>query len=135
MIMLCYGPKTINRSNKQKNTTLHVQYNILYISLPLLVLQRGTSWLHFLWRKCRTCSQGNLVLVFLFAFSTSVCLWYGRVCVRSREYKSLPKYLGCIDSQIFLPMVLCCACLTCVRAPLQISKQPKGYVLLSFAGR
>ena len=34
------------------------------------------------------------------------CLWCRRTGVRSRDYKSLPKFLGCMDNQIFLPIVL-----------------------------
>ena len=56
----------ISRSNWQKKS-LAVQHNFLYISLPLL-LQRETSKLHVLWRKCRMCSQKILLLLFLFAF-------------------------------------------------------------------
>ena len=44
-----------------------MQHNFSYISLPLL-LQRETSKLHVLWRKCRMCSQKILLLVFLLAF-------------------------------------------------------------------
>ena len=43
-----------------KKKSLAVQHNFLYISLPLL-LQRETSKLHVLWRKCRMCSQKNFV--------------------------------------------------------------------------
>ena len=63
-----------NQPNKQKpvgvigkKKSLHLQQSFLYISLPLL-LQRETSDLHVLWRKCRMCTQKILLLVFLLAF-------------------------------------------------------------------
>ena len=52
---------------KKKKTSLHVQHSFWYTSLPLL-LQRETSELHVLWRKCRMCTQKILLLVFLLAF-------------------------------------------------------------------
>ena len=55
-----------SRCNWQKKS-LHLQQSFLYISLPLL-LQRETSDLHVLWRKCRMCTQKILLLVFLLAF-------------------------------------------------------------------
>ena len=48
-----------SRCNWQKKS-LHLQQSFLYISLPLL-LQRETSELHVLWRKCRMCTQKNFV--------------------------------------------------------------------------
>ena len=52
---------------KKKKTSLHLQHSFWYTSLPLL-LQRETSELHVLWRKCRMCTQKILLLVFLLAF-------------------------------------------------------------------
>ena len=52
---------------KQKKTSLHLQHSFWYTSLPLL-LQRETSELHVVWRKCRMCTQKILLLVFLLAF-------------------------------------------------------------------
>ena len=43
------------------------------------------------------------------SYFTLVCLWCGRTEVQSCDYKSLHKFLGRIDNQIFLPMVLRCA--------------------------
>ena len=43
------------------------------------------------------------------SYFTFVCLWFGRTDGRAgeREYETwLPKFLGCIGYQIFLPMVL-----------------------------
>ena len=46
---------------REKKATLHVQHTFLYISLPLFhdynVKLPETSYLHVLWRKCRTCSR------------------------------------------------------------------------------
>ena len=52
---------------KKKKTSLHLQHSFWYTSLPLL-LQRETSELHVVWRKCRMCTQKILLLVFLLAF-------------------------------------------------------------------
>ena len=55
---------------KKKKTSLHLQHSFWYTSLPLL-LQRETSELHVVWRKCRMCTQKILLLVFLLAFFTA----------------------------------------------------------------
>ena len=62
---------------------------------------------------CHTCWLSCLTLT---------CLWCGRTDVRSRDYKSPPKFLGCINNQIFLPMVRCFARFARARAPLIILK-------------
>ena len=55
------------QKKKKKKTSLHLQHSFWYTSLPLL-LQRETSELHVVWRKCRMCTQKILLLVFLLAF-------------------------------------------------------------------
>lgn len=44
-----------------------------------------------------------------------------RTCVRSRDYKSLPKFLGCIDKEIFLSMVIRCTRIKRARAPQSLN--------------
>ena len=48
---------------------------------------------------CHACWLGNM-------YVTLVSLWCGRTGVRSLDYKSLPKFRGCMDNQIFLLLVL-----------------------------
>ena len=44
----------------------------------------------------------------------------GRTDVCPRDYKSLPKFLGCIDKDIFLSMVFRCTHIKRARAPLSL---------------
>lgn len=44
-------------------------------------------------------------------------IYFGMPVVRTDNYKSLSKILGCIDDPIFLPMVIQSACFACARAP------------------
>ena len=60
-------PVGVTWQKKKKKTSLHLQHSFWYTSLPLL-LQRETSELHVVWRKCRMCTQKILLLVFLLAF-------------------------------------------------------------------
>ena len=59
--------KPVGVTWQKKKKSLHLQHSFWYTSLPLL-LQRETSELHVLWRKCRMCTQKILLLVFLLAF-------------------------------------------------------------------
>ena len=59
--------KTSRCNLAKKKTSLHLQHSFWYTSLPLF-LQRETSELHVVWRKCRMCTQKILLLVFLLAF-------------------------------------------------------------------
>ena len=59
--------KPVGVTWQKKKTSLHLQHSFWYTSLPLL-LQRETSELHVVWRKCRMCTQKILLLVFLLAF-------------------------------------------------------------------
>ena len=52
--------KPVGVTWQKKKTSLHLQHSFWYTSLPLL-LQRETSELHVLWRKCRMCTQKNFV--------------------------------------------------------------------------
>ena len=57
--------------------------------------------LHLGWR---TCWLSYFTLLHLWCGQTG-----GRSDERSRDYKTLPKFLGCVANQIFLPTVLRCA--------------------------
>ena len=46
-----------------------------------------------------------------------------------RTILSEPKFLGCIDNQIFLPMMLCCTLFACTRAPLMKSYNYSKYTI------
>ena len=60
----------------------------------------------------------------------------GRTYVRTdgRTIASQPKFLGCTEKQIFLPMVLCCARFARKRAPLLKYRQVRSDKPLSGAG-
>ena len=60
-------PVGVTWQKKKTKTSLHLQHSFWYTSSPLL-LQRETSELHVVWRKCRMCTQKILLLVFLLAF-------------------------------------------------------------------
>ena len=47
----------------------------------------------------------------------------------TRTVTWLPKFLGCIDNQIFLPMMLHCMLLACTRAPLMKSYNYSKYTI------
>ena len=47
----------------------------------------------------------------------------------TRTVTWLPKFLGCIDNQIFLPMMLCCTLFACTRAPLMKSYNYSKYTI------
>ena len=51
-----------------------------------------------------------------------------------RTIASQPKFLGCTEKQIFLPMVLCCARFARKRAPLLKYRQVRSDKPLSGAG-
>ena len=76
-------------SGDAKKKSLAVQHNFLYISLPLL-LQRETSKLHVLWRKCRMCSKKFCCLCSCSLFFTALHFY---LTVRSQFLFSFRRYI------------------------------------------